>query len=216
MRTRLLSTCRLDDIMFVSWLRDDTFIAASSNTLIWCRLHDSSVEEARRSPCEGRLFSCFPIHDQAQAAFQIERSPRDHLLQLAGESGLIGQSVPIPLYGIHQVTADPSGWLLAIFGLVSIPGRVGWIDPVESCLIDMESGHLQRLPYSAVAFQGEVLYFVHEGTLFKRRVPSSRRLAQMSNATAPIDPTEVITSGIPATVITLAPRNGHVQVITDE
>lgn len=191
-------------------------VAASPDKLIWYRLHDSTVEEVRRASHGGRSFPLFALHAHAQAAFQLQHGPENFSLRLLDEKGFRGQSVPIPLLGIDQVSADASGWLLAVFGPVILPGRPGWIAPVESCLIDMESGDLQRLPYSAVALQGDVLYFVQDRTLYKRRLSSSRRLAQMSDASASTDATEVIASDIPSTVITLAPRNGHVRVVTKD
>ena len=119
-------------------------------------------------------FPLFPIHQHSQAAFQLELGPEDYSLQLLDEGGFKGRPVPIPFCSIHQVTADSSGSLLAVFGSVVLPGRAGWIAPVESCLIDMESGDVRPLPYSAAAFQGDVLYFVQDHTLYKKELFSSR------------------------------------------
>ena len=216
MRTRLLSTCQVDNIRFVSYLRQNMLVAASPDKLMWCLVRDSTVEVVRHSCHGGRSFPLFPLHEHAQAAFQLEHGPEDYSLQLLDEEGFRGRPIPIPFSWINQVTADSSGSVLAVFGSVLVPGRAGWIAPIESCLIDMESGNLQRLPYSAVALQGDVLYFVQDRTLYKRRLSSSRRLAQMSDASSSPDATDVIASDIPSAVITLAPRNGSVRVVTTD
>src|ERR1700724_1241910 len=80
--------------------------------------------------------------------------------------------------------------------------------------MDMGSGELQRLPYSAVALHEDVLYFVHERTLYKRRLSSSRRLAHTPDASPLIEGTDMIASDIPSSVITLAPKDGYVQLVT--
>src|SRR5437870_3993840 len=129
MRTRLLSTCRIDNIMFVSCLRRDLFIAASPDKLIWCHVYDSTVEEVRCSFHDGHSFPLFPLHEHAQAAFQLRHGPEDYSLQLLDEEGFRGRPIPIPFSGIDQVTADSSGSLLALFGSVIFPGRAGWIAP---------------------------------------------------------------------------------------
>lgn len=216
MRTRLLSTCQIDNIRFVSLLRRDMFVAASPDKLLWCRVRNSTVEEVRRSSHGGRSFSLFPLHDHAQAAFQLEHGPGCYSLRLLDEDGFKGQPVPVPFSWTNQVTADSSGSLLAAFGSLVLLDRPGWIAPVESCLVDMESGDVQRLPYSAVVLQEDVLYFVHDHILYKTRLSPSRRLTLMRYPSALAEGTDMIASDIPSGVITLAPKNGHVRVVTTD
>lgn len=210
MRTQLVSTCRIDGIMFVASLGENALVAASPDKVIWYRVHGPAVEEVRHSSHDGRSFSLFPIHNHARAAFQLEHGPWNYSLQLLGEDGFIGRPIPIPFSWINQVTADSSGAVLGVFGSVSIPGRAGWIAPIESCLIDMESGNVERLPYSAVALQGDILYFVEERTLYKCRLSSFRHTSDSTEAP------DRIASDIPSSVITLAPRNGYVRVVTTD
>lgn len=202
--------------MFISYMSKDIFVAASPDKLIWYRVRDSTVEEIRRSSHGGRSFSLFSLHDHGQTAFQLEHGPGCYSLRLLDENGFKGQSIPIPFSWTNQVSADSSGSLLAAFGSLVLLDRPGWIAPVESCLIDMESGAVQRLPYTAAVLQGDVLYFVHERTLYKTRLPLCRSLTLMPYPSALTEQTERIASDIPSNVITLAPMNGCVRVITTD
>lgn len=202
--------------MFVSYMSKDIFVASTPDKLIWYRIHDSTVEEIRRSSHGGRSFSLFSLHDHGQTVFQLEHGPGCYSLRLLDEDGFKSQPVPIPFSWIDQVSADSSGALLAAFGSLVLLDRPGWIPPVESCLIDMESGTVQRLPYTAATFQGDELYFVHERTLYKTRLSSRRSLTLMPYPSALTERTERIASGIPWNVIMLAPMNGCVRVITTD
>ena len=197
--------------MFVACLGEDRLVTASSDMLIWCRVRNSAIEEVHRSFQEGRSFSLFPIRDHVQAVLQLEQSPRNHSLQLVDGDGLKGRPISIPLYNVHQVTVDSSASLLAVYGSVSSSGRAGYIDPVESCLIDAASGDLQRLPYSAVAISGDALYFAKDRTVYKRTL-AFRRSAHVLDATFSGDPLEVIASD---KVLLIAPSDDCVWLATE-
>ena len=81
--------------------------------------------------------------------------------------GFLGRPIPIPFYWIDQFTADSTGSLLAAFGSLVLPGRAGSVAPVGSCLIDANSGELWRLPHTAVAIEGDSIYFVRDRALTK-------------------------------------------------
>lgn len=211
MFAQLSSTWHLTGINSVSWLGKTTLLAASREKVFWFRLENSRLEELRvltHGSCSGRLYS---LPEQNKALVQMCHGPWDYSIQIVDEHGLKGRPVPIPFYGFDQITADSSGSLLAAYGTVLTPGRAGYIEPVESCLIDMVSGTVERLPYSAVTVKTNSLYFAKDRTVYTTNLVLKRNRWH-EDKTFVDGPLAVVCSD---RVLAIIAREAHVWVATE-
>jgi hypothetical protein len=213
MQTKLLCTCDIDNIMFVTCLGDDRLVVASPQEVIWCRVNGSYVENVRRSTHQGDSFSLFSLNDKSLSVLQLRHGPENFSLQLLDNDGLKTPPVRIPFSWINQVTTDSTGSLLAFCGSAILPGRAGWIAPIESCLIDIGSGSIKTLPFSAICIHMDSLYFVRERNLYKTKLASFQHLSHMNLDASP-DATALVATDLPSPIITLTPTREYVQVVT--
>lgn len=187
------------------------FLVCSRDHVSWFRLDGSELDMVRSLTNDGQMGPLYPLHDTTQAVLQIRRGPIDSWLSLVDEFGFSGRPIAIPFHGFYQVTSSLSGSLLAGFGTVSALGKLGYLEPVESCLIDFASGALQRLPYSAVAIEGDVLYFVKDRIVYRKKL-AFQRFANEVDSTFVGDPLEVMASD---RVLHVVPKDGNVWLATE-
>lgn len=214
MQTRIFSTHRVSGIRFVSFLGSDQLLLASSNEVIWYRFSETTFIETQRSSHEGRSFSLFPIQDHSRVVLQLEDAPEKYSVQLLDENGSKGRKVSIPIFWINQVTANSTLSIFALFGSAVVIDRAGWIPPVKACLLDMDSGELQILPYSAIAVHGDFLYFVSGSVLFKLNLAFSRSFVKLPDVIILADAAKILASNIPSDVISLVPSTERLWLVT--
>jgi hypothetical protein len=211
MQTRLISSHRIDGVKQVAWLGGDTLVATTNNYLIWLRLQGGTINEIRRSPHHCDWTALLALNNPDRAAFHSRNDTWAYSLQLIDVDGFYGSPHIAPFSWIQQVSASPSGSLLATFGSLLTPGRVGYIEPVNSCLIDMNSGDLQHLPYSAIAIKDNTMYFVKDRTVYRRKLAFLRSTHALDD-TFSGDPLEVMASD---KVLLLVPRDDYVWLATE-
>jgi hypothetical protein len=211
MQTRLLATWRLNQITGVSCLSANTFVVSSRETSSWYHVDGFQLDEVLSLSNDGESGPLYSLRGRIPAVLQIRLGSFDSSLRLVNENGFGGQLIGIPFHGFYQVTCDLTGSFLAGFGPVSTPGRIGYLEPVESCVIDVASGDLQRLPYSALAIKGNDLYFVKDRTVYKTKLAFQRSTSILDN-TFSGDPLEQVASD---RVLLVVPRDDYVWLATE-
>ena len=211
MLTQLLSSCRIAGLKQIAWVDANTLVATADNSLVWLRFQNSSVYEIQRSPHGGDWASLFSLDNHNQVVLHLRNGPYSYLLRLINSDGCVGPSCVVPLSWIHQVAVDPHGSFLSAFGSLLITDRAGYIQPTESCLIDIGSGDLQQLPYSAITIQEDMLYFVKDRTVYRRKL-GFQRTAYTFDSTFTDDTLEVVASD---KVLLMAPKDDLVWLATE-
>jgi hypothetical protein len=217
MQIKKLATAGFDGIMIVAWLEQDKLLLASPNETILCSLENSCIKEVRRRSHAGRSFSLSQLRGHKCAALQLADGPWNYSLQLVDEDSFIGARMEFPLSWTNQITANSSLSLLAAFGSLVVSGRAGYIEPIESFLIDVKTGNRIKTGFRAIALYDDLVYFVKDDSLYRAQIDRTSVMNRLDDAlVSDLFSAQFVCSDVPPDVLGLYRSNNCTFVATKD